>query len=94
MPIETKQQRERAVLEQLLADLRADEFHPLQLRPPVVAFELGHHLLGQLRARDALLHRQPDQHVARELPKLCTRASAKPSLSMASRMLVESAACA
>ena len=60
-----EQQRERAVLEELLADLRADEFDALLPRRRVVGLERAHHPLGELRARDAFLERQADQRGVR-----------------------------
>ena len=92
MPMRHEQQRKRAVLVEFLADLRADEFDSRCVDAGVVCPELGHDLLGQLRARQPLLHRQRGSaRVA--LPKVCTANSPRFILSIASRMRVRSAAC-
>ena len=56
-----QQQRQRAVLVELLADLRPDEFDPLLGDAGVVGAQRRHHALGELCGRHAFLQRQPDQ---------------------------------
>ncbi len=71
----------RAVLDQLLADLRADEIHAQQLAPKGrPASQRRDHLLAQLRAGHVLTRGQPDQRGLSELPKLCTVASRQADL--------------
>ena len=56
-----QQQRERAVLVELLADLRADELDALLRGRRVVGAQRAQDALGELRARHAFLQRQADQ---------------------------------
>ena len=65
------QQAQPATFCQFLADTRADEFQPVDLR--LHATGLGQHredalaerhqLIGHLDFTDAFIHRQPDQHI-------------------------------
>ena len=57
-------QRLEAVRRQFLADLRADEFGAAQRSGFILRLQCRHHLVALLRRADALLRRQPDQHVA------------------------------
>ena len=58
------QQRQRAVLGQLAPDLRADEFHPLQLGTGIGAGQGFDHQRGLTAAVAGFLERHADQHIA------------------------------
>jgi hypothetical protein len=59
------QQRERAILRELLADLRAHELDPAYLGRAVLALQQGIDLLREFGARLPLLDRHADKHIAR-----------------------------
>ena len=82
MPSDDQQQRQRAVLVELLADLRADELDALLRGDWVVGLERGHHALGELRGRHAFLQRQADQRAVGAAEALRCEYSPRLSLSM------------
>ncbi|OIQ83367.1 hypothetical protein GALL_348440 [mine drainage metagenome] len=59
-----QQQGQRAIIVQLLADLRTDELDPADLDRGILLFQDIKHILGQLGAAHPLLDRQADQHIA------------------------------
>ena len=80
MPIETKSSASAPFSDQLLTDLRTDELHAPQLDRRVFLRNSADHRSDNFGARYALLHRQPDQHVAARCRSSAPLASAKPRL--------------
>ena len=85
------QQRERAVLGQLLADLRADELDAAHLGARVLRLEQRGDLLRQRRRSTGPFSTGRRISTSREEPKFCT-SPLKPALSSASRIASTSAA--